>query len=247
MSTVLRIHTLRVSIVAGILSAAVCAAAQTPPVIYQGLRHTPVGTAVLQLDPSRNALDVHTSDPTGGDGVAVDLGGTATNWSAKLETPPPEPGGAFALTLHAIADGQRISSAFLRQIDGEFGLQARFTGSTNPTYAVQVYDNGRLVGAQGGVSLVVRPPRIQIPCEFLQDGCSWASDFRNTLHGECEWDFTFRRSGPITLPNGVQVIGNEIRLIEEVRAAGQYPYLTFDGITMQTNARVLTLLSETAR
>jgi hypothetical protein len=263
MSTVFRVRTLKVSVIAaGILSVAlgvictigaigaistISVSAQTiAPVVYQGLRHTPIGGAALQLDTSRNTLDVNTSDPSGGDGVAVDLDNT-TSWSAQLGTSG-DPGLSLAMTWHAIADGQRISSAFLRQIDDRFALNARFTGSTASTYAVQVYDNGRLVGALGGVppTAHVYIPR-WIPCEFLEHGCSFIIRFHNNANHECEWNLASRNAGPITLPNGAQVTGNEVRLIEEVHAGGQYPYLTFDGLTMQTNARVLTLFSESAR
>lgn len=247
MSTVLRVSRLKVPFVAGILSLATCAAAETiAPIIYQGLRHSPIGHAVLQVDASRNTLAMTTTDPNGGDGVAVDLGGRATSWTAYLAAM----GGGLPLvmTWHAIADGQRISTAVLREVGGRVAISARFTGATTSTYAVQVFDQGRLVGSLGGL-----PPTAQtylpdwLPCEFLEHGCSFIPRFRNTVYGECEWAFVFRDSRPIALPNGVQLTGTEVRLIEEVRAAGHYPYLTFDGVTMQTNARVLTLFSEGAR
>jgi hypothetical protein len=152
------------------------------------------------------------------------------------------------MTLHAIADGERISTATLRQAQDRLALGARFTGAQTPTYAVQVYDDGKLVGSLGGV-----PPTahvyvpIHLPCEFLENGCSLIARFRNTPYGECEWGFVFRRPGPVTLPNGVRHIGTDVRFIEEVRPAGHYPYLFFDGISMQTNARTLTLFSESIR
>jgi hypothetical protein len=34
----------------------------------------------------------------------------------------------------------------------------------------------------------------------------------------------------ITLPNGVKVMGDEIRMTEQVKAAGGYSYTTFDGL-----------------
>jgi hypothetical protein len=56
-----------------------------------------------------------------------------------------------------------------------------------------------------------------------------------------------RTSAPIRLPNGTTVTGNELRLVEEVRPAGHYPYLGFDTMTMQSDARSFELLSESVR
>src|SRR5262245_24661293 len=126
MSTPLRISAPRTAFVAGILSLATCAAAQTaPPIVFQGLRHTAIGNAVVQVDAVRNTLEVSTTDPNGGDGVAVDLGGRATSWTAHLAAI----GGGLPLvmTWHAIADGQRISTAVLRDLDGRVAISARFT------------------------------------------------------------------------------------------------------------------------
>jgi hypothetical protein len=250
MWNVCRVNTLKVSLIAGILSVSVGVAAQTAPVIYQGLRHTAIGNATLQVDTSRNTLDVHTVDPNGQDGVAVDLGGsgTVTSWTAQLATQA-DASLPVALTAHAVADGQPISSAFFQQVGDRIGLNARFTAGTGSasTYAVHVYDNGKLVAAQGGVSPVVRIWWILIPCEFLERGCGFTIRFHNTANGECEWDAAFRTRRAFTLPNGVQVVGNEVRLVEEVYSPGKYPYLDFDLVALQTNARTLTLFSETAR
>jgi hypothetical protein len=205
-----------------------------------------MGDAVLRLDTSRNSLDVHTVDPHGGDGVAVDLGGRATSWAAQLGTA----NGALPLvmTWNAITDGQRISTAAFRQAGDRIALTARFTGAIASTYTVQVYDGSRLVGSLSGLQPTAQTYLPDwLPCEFLENGCSFIARFRNTVYGACEWAFVFRQAGPVTLPNGRQLTGTEVRLLEEVRAPGQYPYETFDGVTTQTNARVLTLFSESAR
>ena len=247
MPTGLRVSTLRVLFITGTLSAATGAAAQTTaPVIYQGIPHTAIGTAVLQPDSERNTLDVRTSDPNGGDGVAMRLRASTTDWTAHVGT---ENGGLpLVMTLNAIADGQRISTSVLREVDDRIVLGAQFTGGTRSSFAALVYNKGTLVASLGGL-----PPTAQVhfpsqlPCEFLENGCSFFARFRNTVYGECEWVFVFGGAGRITLPNGQQVTGDEVRLVEEVRPAGHYPYLSFDGVTLQTNARVLTLFAESAR
>jgi hypothetical protein len=152
------------------------------------------------------------------------------------------------MNLNAVADGQRISTAVLREVDDRIVLGAGFTGSTKGTYSALIYNRGTLVASVGGL-----PPGSQVylprwvACEFLENGCSLIARFRNTIYGECEWDFVFGRAATILLPNGRQVTGTEVRLLEEVNPAGHYPYLSFDGLTLQTNARALTIFAESAR
>lgn len=245
--SVLHVTTLRLVSVAGLLCVAAGAAAQTTaPVVYRGLTHTAIGGATLRVDSRRNTLEIATLDPNGGDGVAVHLDKTTTDWTAESGTVNGSV--PFAMNWNAVADGQSISAAAMRAIDGRIALSARFTGATAPSYAALVFKDGKLVGSLGSL-----PPTAHIylpdwvPCEFLEGGCSFIPRFRNDHNGACEWSFVFRRTGPITLPGGRQIIGNEVRLVEEVRPAGHYPYLSFDGITIQTNARTLTLFSESAR
>ena len=225
----------------GVLVAAASARAQSAPVIFQGLAHTPVGAATLRLD--GDALDVGTMGAAGEDGVATQLG-SATSWTARVQataygTLP------LSLDVHAIADGKRISTASVRQSGGNLRVSALFTGST--TYSAQVYDDGRLVGSMTGL-----PPTasIGVPPSFCK--AFWPAivceiAFRNTHNSVCEYDVFSESKATLTLPNGVTLTGNELRLVEEVKPAGHYPYLTFDGMVMQSNAYSLLLLSESAR
>jgi hypothetical protein len=245
--SVLHVSARRLVALTGIVSVAAVAAAQTTsPVVYLGLTHTAIGSATLRVDRGRNTLEVTTLDPNGGDGVAVHLGATTTDWTAESGTV--NGGLPLAMSWNAVAEGQSISAAALRAVGGRIALSARFTGATAPSHAALVFRDGKLVGSQGSL-----PPTAPVylpawlPCEFLENGCSLVQRFRNDHSGACEWSFVFRRSGPITLPSGQQITGNELRLVEEVRPAGHYPYLSFDGITIQTNARTLTLFSESAR
>lgn len=246
MSPLLHTITVRAALAAGILTLSTSAMAQTPAVVYQGLKHTAIGDALLRLDERRNALEVTTADPDGRDGVAVHLKDTTTDWTAQ--TALVTDGLPLTSTLQAFAEGQSISSAVLRQMNDRFALSARFTGARTSTYAVLVYDQGTLVASLGAV-----PPTAQVyipfrmPCEFFDHGCGFIPRFRNHQNGECEWAFTFPRAGRITLPDGRRITGTEVRLVEELHPAGHYPYLSFDGVTLQTTARRLTLLSERAR
>jgi hypothetical protein len=238
-------------LIAGALLAAttnpVSASAQSLPVIFQGLEHSAVGGATLQVTPDGSALEVTTFDPGGADGVAVALG-QAVTWTARLGSSGARP---MNLSFHAMADGRRISSASLIDRGRRFQIQTLFTGATTPTYTATVYRSGRLVGAVGGL-----PPTAQIwvPESFCDTfgsigfiACDFVSDFRNSASGECEWRFAWRTVVAIQLPNGAKLAGNEVRLTEEVRAPGHYPYLSFDGMVVRTSARSLTFLSESVR
>jgi hypothetical protein len=223
------------------------ASAQSSTVVFQGLTHTAVGSATLRLDAERDALEVNTLDLAGEDGVAVTLK-EATSWTARLGTT-----GSSALPLRlswsALADGRRISTASMRQDGGGFEVSALFTGATRSTYSAYVYDQGRLVGALGSL-----PPtaHIVVPISFCQAfsdilECRFTSTFHNSPNSECEWRFAWGQTVVLQLPNGVKVAGNELRLVEEVRPASHYPYLSFDRIVMQGNAPSFAFFSETVR
>jgi len=234
-------------VVASTIVTGAAASAQSSTVVFEGLPHTAVGGATLRLDRDGTALDVSTLDPAGGSGVAVALG-DATSWTAGF--------GALAyrtvplnLSWVAIADGQRISTAAMRQTSKGFEISASFTGGTLPTYSAQVYIDGQLIGAVGGL-----PPTARINlagftfCETLSELCRLAIEFENDASSRCGWTIgTGAQKGTFSLPNGVSLTGNELRLIEEVRPAGHYPYLTFDGMVMQSSAYQLSLFSETVR
>ena len=242
-------HTVaRALLVAGSVTLAVIPAnAQSSTLTFQGLPHTAVGGATLRLDRGGETLIAGPLNPAGGGGVAVALG-EATSWTAEI--------GAVAyrtlplnLAWSAYADGQRISAAAMRRTAKGYEVSASFTGATTPTYSALVYNDGRLVGGIGGL-----PPTAHINlndfqfCDTLSEICRIAAEFHNAFNGACLWVFTTgSTSVGVALPNGVVVKGNELRLVEEVRPAGHYPYLTFDAIVLQSNAYELAFFSETAR
>ena len=240
-------HVLAVSsrIVAVLIAGAALAHAQSSPVVFQGLPHTAVGHATLQLDPVRGALDVIGLGPTGADGVAVRRNG-ATSWTARVEVPTT--GIPLDLLWSALADGRAIGSGRLRQDGDNFEMSGIFTGATTaPTFSAQVYNNGRLVGAVGG-----QPPdgRIFVPvsiCTWVPEQCQIAIEFQTLDDGACMVKIVGSRAVPIRLPNGTIVTGNELRLVEEVRPAGHYPYLGFDTMTMRSDAPSFAILSESMR
>ena len=234
-------------IVAGLVIAVVGASSQSTMVVFQGLPHTGIGGAVLRLDRALDALNVTTFDPAGQDGVATALR-DATSWASRLEASG-DAALALDLSWHAIADSRRIASASMRRVGTMLELSARFTGATTPTYSASVYANGRLVGALGGLPptahVVVPESFCRVPEFAAILNCRLVSRFHNTPNG-CGYGFLGRETVSFRLPNGTVVAGNELRLEEEVAVPGQYAYMTFNAMVMQSNAD-LTVLSENVR
>lgn len=238
-----------VAALAVLVGATTAGAQPAATVTFEGRPHTAIGTASLRLDAARNALVTDTA--SAGDGVAVRLDPRTTSFTAH-HVARGIPGRPLDLTWTAVAEGRPISGARLMQKGERFALTANFTGAIGAasTYAIHVYDNGRLVTALGNV-----PPtaHILIPiswCQFTEFfDCGFVSNFHNTADQQCGWMFRFPSNAAmaIELPNGTRVAGTQIVLLEEVRPAGQYPYLSFDGLLMQTTAESLTLLSESVR
>ena len=234
------------AIVAGLMIFTAWASAQSSTV-FQGLTHTAVGGAVLHLDQGREALTVATFDPSGEDGVAVGLR-EATSWTARMEATGDDTL-PLGISWHAIADSQRISSASMRRAGETFEFSAVFTGATRPTYAAYVYNDGRLVGSLGALQptahVVVPESFCRVPEFAAILNCRLTSRFHN-VNAACVWEWIFGEKLAFRLPNGTVVTGNELRLVEEVRPAGHYLYLSFDAMQIRSNAD-LTLLSETVR
>ena len=248
MSRSLRVLSACAQVTVCVLVTASLARAQSSPVVFQGLTHSAVGRATLHVDTARNTLDVNTFDPLGADGVAVGLR-KATAWSARM-TATTSTSMPLNISWHAIADGKRISTATMKQMGDNFDLSVLFTGATRPTYSVYVYNGGQLAGSLGSLppaAHVYIPPSVCDTPEFVPYfTCRFVSKFYNTLNDECVWEFEWAAPQPVRLPNGTTVTGNKLRLMEEVRGAGQYAYLTFDAMVMQSSAD-LTLLSESVR
>jgi len=237
-------------VIAGVVLAAVLVSARSAAVVFQGLTHTAVGSAVLRFDKESEALAVATFDPAGGDGVLVSLPET-TSWTSRLQVSA-DPSLALKLSFDAVADSRRISTASMTRTGDTLDLSAVFTGAIRPTYTAAVYQGGQLVGALGSL-----PPTAHViisphPCDtpefrpFFNCDLYLAAKFRNTANGECVWELAFDRPAAVRLPNGTVLTGNEVRLVEEVSGPGSYPYQSFDGMVVRTNVD-LTLHSETVR
>jgi hypothetical protein len=216
-------------------------------VVFEGLPHTAIGNALLRVDTSRRVLEVQPLDPGGTDGVRVALPDT-TSWTARMSASDALDG-ALSMKWDAVADGRAISTASMLRSGSRFEVRAGFTGALKPTFSAQVYNAGQLVGSVGGVPST---GHVWIPvswCYQFSDlfDCGFTTEFHNSANSACEWRFVYSRSIPVTLPNGAVATGNELRLVEEVKPAGHYPYLKYNDIILRSNTRLLTLFSETFR
>jgi hypothetical protein len=246
MSTSLKVLAVVSHVIAGLIAGAASANAQSSAVVFQGLTHTPVGAATLRVDRSRNTLDVSLLGPDGEDGVAVKAAG-ATSWTARVRTAVGS-GLPLRMSWSALADGRRIGSGLLRQAGDRFEVSAVFTGATTrPTFSAQVYRDGRLVSAIGGLQPTAQTYLPIDFCRNVPEFCEFTAEFHTLDDGACMIRIISPTIAPIRLPNGTIVTGNELRLVEEVRPAGHYPYLGFDTMTMQSDAPSFEILSETVR
>lgn len=233
-----------------IVFAAVAApAVATECVPFEGLKHCALGTADLTLINDGAQLQVKTVDPNGGDGVAIDLGGGATRWSA-LYNWRSEPGDS--LVSSAISNGLLVSQSVVAKTSNDFRITASFTGgSSSSTYSALVYQDGQLVGGVGGLTGIgsVILERIDF-CDLHPTSplCDWMEGFRNTTLGECEWTYRFGSDRNIELPDGQRLVGDELRLLEELNPEnGNYPYVEFDSMGLTTSGDGVRIKAESVQ
>lgn len=243
----LRSLTCITGIVLFVLTVAAAPAAAADCVVFEGFKHCALGTADLDLVNQGAALRVSTFDPNGGDGVAVDLGSGVTSWNA-LYNWRSAPGDS--LDVLAISNGLIVSRSTVVETSKNFQISAEFTGSSSTgTHSAFVYRDGQLVGSVGG--LTTFPPVVLEPIDFCDlhpnaPLCDWLEGFRNTALGECEWSYRFGSNRTFELPGGQRLVGDELRLLEELDPRGHYPYVSFDEMQLTTSGDGLQIRAESA-
>lgn len=65
--------------------------------------------------------------------------------------------------------------------------------------------------------------------------------------GGCSWSMGFRGDVLVTLADGSEFVGDEIRFDEEVHGPGHYPYLGFESIEIESSTGSVTILDELAQ
>lgn len=244
------------------------AAAAQGCVPFKDIDHCPVGGALLGMAPDGSGLEVSYLGQEGNDGVSSRFAG-ATQWDARIEftNPSTEPS---SVTLTARANGEATSRATVRPVEGGYLMQAAFTGASGAsTYSALIYNDGVLQGAVGGIRSagsggqgapsVAAPPAFQSTTAQVAvyvDGMYWGEldldrnwwwwgfGFGIMSNGGCTWGIQMAAAREIALPDGNIVEGDEIRLIEEVRGGGHYPYVTFDSIQVTSSVESFKVTSE---
>lgn len=212
----------------GAVTAPARAVASTPPCLtFAGLQHCPVGGATLQLPPGGDRIEVNNPNQAIGAGVAIALP-DATSWRGTL-LPLFSAGTTPVLQSSALSDGVVTSRSEARKIGTKVAFSASFTGSVQDRkFTAHVYRGGVLVGS--------------VPHIPSDTPGGWAAstilvqmliEFVVAPAGQCEWLYSFTSDQNIQLPDGRVLIGNELRLVEEVNPSGGYAYTSFDGLIFQ--------------
>jgi hypothetical protein len=194
-----------------LLLAAMPGVAAAQSLIFEGLVHSPLGDATLSIN-SQHQLVVGNIGTRNGDGVSIELGRANSFDMDVLPWPAGLPAGA---SFEFFADGSVASVPDLRVADiraTRTSSQLRFDASF-PAYGavpktVEVYFEGVLITSVPGVSV---SQVATLPAD------AWPTRYgvrRHILPQSrpalvCQW------SGPvpITLPGGMIVSGNELRVI----------------------------------
>lgn len=221
---------------------------------FDGVEHCPLGTA--SLTQSADGLTVDGFGESDENGVALSFA-DATSWRSQVDARGNGEGTA-SLRTAAIADGVTSSTATFEQNDGLLELSATFTGSgDDSTYSAMVYNDGVFQGGVGGLNNNQRAMYVDIndplnpwdePDPFWDwpwrwPWIGWGFDILATNQA-CQWAIDFDTAVNFHLSDGTQVMGDEVRLVEEVDPDGGYVYLSFDGITAQGDLGSFTFTSE---
>ncbi|WPB76900.1 hypothetical protein KYC5002_48975 [Archangium violaceum] len=239
-----------------------------------GLNVCAIGEAQLkQLDESK--LELHNLGDEGKDGAAISLGQatkwtasfvplstddsqrttfTAVSDGAKIST----------ATSRREGDGRAISATFTGSgADSTYTVRVYLQGELQGEVAgVRSGQTGVLTQARA----VNSPPpcrgyRQSVPacysqcraagfgdCSYCDRECAHAVEFQNhriERIGACEWTIDNQPSTPVVLTDGTTVEADRIVLLEEIRAAGSYPYLSFEQILLQASGGTAHLGNQT--
>ena len=232
---------------------------------YQGIDHCPVGLATLTAE--ADGLSVSGVGPDGQDGVVSHFA-PATVWNGQLELPA-GPGTNQTTHLSAISAGEVISELHIAPEDGRLRLEATFTGDAETsTYSVLIYEDGLLKGSLGGFSgdasqstlsskaSSANGPTLSTRIALYVDGFymgeiedsywrPWFIFGNSNTDGACLWAMHSAEPATFDLPNGDRVVGDEVRIMEDVQGPGDYPYVSFDAIETRSTAD-FTVIDEVA-
>jgi hypothetical protein len=216
---------------------------------FQGFAHCALGTATLEG--SANGLTVKNRQRDPKAGVSIDLP-SVHSWRGQMNAAFPKLPGDV-LRAASISDGVATSHAQLRRVSKGFAFSSAFTGSVDRgTYRLDVLLDGVTVGSTVLPSILNPDPNEPTAQAAIAEYDMDVFDgvFIVQPNGACQWDFamaTAAGGARVTLPTGLIVMGNEIRMTEIVNPSGGYPYVTFDGLAFQGSFDQLGFRSESVQ
>lgn len=232
---------------------------------FGGLQNCALGAATVTPSRDGAAMDVANLRTAGQDGIATFLPATRTFSMVGRSTSDPK----TTELSRAIDQGEVISTMTAQHNAAGLGLTGTFTGNADATYNANLYKDGQLVGTipglkSGAQGLQVYPGpkaqgRIIIIIIFWGFGNIDIWIF-NTLTGEktqaaapvagaCVWKVDLAQDADphVTLLDGTSVAVDHVEMVENVNAAGSYPYMSFDRIDYSSNAGALHVTGEAAK
>jgi hypothetical protein len=212
------------------------AAATSACLTFAELEHCPIASATLELAADR--LTVRNPASSNAAGVAIELPDART-WSGAMRVV--FAGGANDIwRAESLAGGVATSEVEARRSGNGFAFAAAFTGNMEMrTYSAIVYRDGVLQGSMGNI-----PSRTQ--GIWIRTDRETTSLFVVNPSGGCSWEFRYAGPAvPMKLASGLEVMGDEVRLVEEVKPSGGYPYTTFDGLTFRGDFTRIDFTAET--
>ena len=217
---------------------------------YSNILHCAVGEATLGLNASKTALNVSNPSKDVDSGVSIETP-NSTEWDSDVTIPLLEKD--TIVKLASVSQGIATSLAEIKYTNRGVVFGAYFTASlTNRTYRVDVYRDGIHQGAMLHIPVGISGGGVQTYPALALTGNPFY-DFLNKFivlpSGACEWIYVFKDSADyeIHLKDGQILLGDEIRLTEEVDPSGAYPYTSFDRIVMLGNFPQLKILSASTK
>lgn len=233
---------------ATLLLAASSATAANGCVIYSGLKHCPLGDAVLKLKNQGNQLDILNPNQNADSGMTVEAP-NSTFWQSQFNINYPGSAGDH-VEFASVSTGIVTSEVKMKPTKDGVKFGAIFTASEQPTYKVEIYAEGVLQGGLydipsgvpgGGVQSY--PALAEYDVDIFDAGL-----FIVMPNGACQWLFRTNSGSDVRfqLMGGKTFIGDEIRITEQVKSAGAYPYTSYDRILVKGKFNTMLFLSESA-
>jgi hypothetical protein len=227
-----------------------------------GLQNCALGAAIVTPSSDGLALDVAGLRTAGQDGVATFVPATRTFGMAGSTTADQR----TTEISRAISQGELISTMTAQHNAAGLALTGTFSGNDDATYNANLYQGGELVGVVPALKsntqgLQIYPGSTDFRIHVVYWGFGnyevWIWTYltgtqpkaAEPVAGACIWKVDLAKdSDPhVTLPDGTSVAVDHVELVENVTAAGSYPYLTFDRVDYTSNAGALHVTSETAK